>query len=159
MGLYQRSARPLHVRYAGFNAIFAIAPLGFQEIFVNFRLISKPFAPAVLLAQAVLLAPLWTNTAIGQTASTGSPPAAAIQATGNPPATYRSAFENYQPYTDEKVVNWQEANDNTGRIGGWRAYAKEAAQPAQAPQRPEAPPTPTNSPAPQPDPHPGHGKP
>ena len=158
MGLYQRPARPLPVRYAGFVAIFAIAPLGFQEIFVNFRLISKPFTPAVLLAHAVLLAPLWTNPAIGQTASR---PAAASQPTGTAPASYRSAFEDYKPYTDEKVVNWQEANDNTGRIGGWRAYAKEAAQPVQALQRSEAPPTPTptNSPAPQPDPHAGHGKP
>ena len=45
------------------------------------------------------------------------------------PPPYRSALEGYQPYTDEKIVNWKEANDNTGRIGGWREYAKEASEP------------------------------
>ena len=52
--------------------------------------------------------------------------------TPTPPA-YRSALEGYQSYTDEKVVDWKEANDNTGRIGGWREYAKEAAE-AQTPE-------------------------
>lgn len=40
---------------------------------------------------------------------------------------FKSAFEGYQPYTDDKTGNWKEANDTTARIGGWRAYAKEAA--------------------------------
>ena len=123
--------------------------------------ISKPFRPAVLLAQAVLLVALWTNTAaIGQTASTDSTasrPAAASTVTSSAAATYRSTFEDYKPYTDEKVINWKQANDNTGRIGGWRAYAKEAQQPAQALQQPEAPTTPAL--APKPNPHAGHGKP
>ena len=39
---------------------------------------------------------------------------------------YKSAFEGYQPFTDDKTVNWKEANDNVARIGGWRAYAKQA---------------------------------
>ena len=63
------------------------------------------------------------------------------------PPAYRSALEGYQPYTDEKTVNWKEANDTAGRIGGWRAYAKQAA-------RPETPDT-----AAKPDPHAGHAKP
>jgi hypothetical protein len=44
------------------------------------------------------------------------------------PPPYRSALEGYQRYTDEKTVNWKEANDATARIGGWREYAKEASQ-------------------------------
>ena len=44
------------------------------------------------------------------------------------PPPYRSALEGYQPYTEEKIVNWKEANDNAGRIGGWREYAKEASE-------------------------------
>ncbi|MDB5870533.1 MAG: hypothetical protein JWP96_2865 [Polaromonas sp.] len=48
------------------------------------------------------------------------------------PPAYRSALEGYQPYTEEKTVNWKEANDTTRRIGGWREYAKEASQ-AQTP--------------------------
>lgn len=57
-------------------------------------------------------------------------PAATEQAA--PPA-YRSALAGYQRYTEEKTVNWKEANDAVARIGGWRAYAKEASQP-QAPE-------------------------
>ena len=59
-------------------------------------------------------------------------PAAASPASGAvppSPLTYRSAFEGYKPYTDDKLLNWKEVNDTTGRIGGWRAYAKEARQP------------------------------
>ena len=59
-------------------------------------------------------------------------PAAASPASGVAPASpliYRSAFEGYKPYTDDKLLNWKEVNDTTGRIGGWRVYAKEARQP------------------------------
>lgn len=47
-----------------------------------------------------------------------------------PPFAYKSAFEGFQAYTEEKTADWKQANDTTARIGGWRAYAKEAAQPA-----------------------------
>ena len=53
-----------------------------------------------------------------------------------PPPAFRSAMDGYKPYTEESTVNWKEANDSTARIGGWRAYAKEARQA----QTPEAPP-------------------
>ena len=43
-------------------------------------------------------------------------------------AGFQSALEGYKPYTEEKTVNWKAANDTTAQIGGWRAYAKEAAQ-------------------------------
>ncbi|MGE3347746.1 MAG: hypothetical protein AB7I35_09960 [Ramlibacter sp.] len=78
-------------------------------------------------------------------AQTPTPPATA-QAALHPaaPPAFRSALEDYQPYTDEKTLNWKEANDLTARIGGWRAYAREAQQPA-APGGPVAP-----------DPHAGH---
>lgn len=46
-----------------------------------------------------------------------------------PAPVYRSAFEGYKSYTDEKTGNWVEANDTVGKIGGWRVYAKEARQP------------------------------
>ena len=45
------------------------------------------------------------------------------------PPVFSSVFDGYQPYTEEKTANWRQANDNTARIGGWRAYAKEAAEP------------------------------
>ena len=66
-------------------------------------------------------------------------PAAARPAL-TPPA-FQSALESYQPYTDDNIVDWKAANDTTARIGGWRAYAKEASAPA-------VPATPAASPAP-----------
>jgi len=38
---------------------------------------------------------------------------------------YKSAIGSYQAYVDQEVLSWREANDRVGRIGGWRAYAKE----------------------------------
>ena len=57
----------------------------------------------------------------------------------NPPPTklqYTSALNSYQGYTDQAVQSWREANDRVGRIGGWRAYAKEAATGQPAPDTP-----------------------
>lgn len=51
---------------------------------------------------------------------------------------YRSAISTYQPYTDQQVQSWREANDLVGRIGGWRAYAKEKLETEQAKPVPEA---------------------
>ena len=49
------------------------------------------------------------------------------------PVTFQSAFDGYQPYSDDKTGNWKAANDTTAQIGGWRAYAKEASAPAVQP--------------------------
>lgn len=75
------------------------------------------------------------------TAAAPSPAAsAAAQRQARPEARpaprelYRSAFDGYPPFNDPPAVSWREANDTVGRIGGWRAYAREAqgapAQPA-----------------------------
>jgi hypothetical protein len=45
------------------------------------------------------------------------------------PTVYRSAFDQYRKHTEQKVESWKGANDNVGRIGGWRTYAREAQQP------------------------------
>ncbi len=50
-----------------------------------------------------------------------------------PAAAYRPVFGGYQPYTDQTVGNWREANDAVGRIGGWREYAREAETPVPTP--------------------------
>lgn len=49
------------------------------------------------------------------------------------PAQHRSALSAYRPQADVPVGSWKEANERVNRIGGWRAYAREAAQPASAP--------------------------
>ena len=79
--------------------------------------------PAVWLVSLFSLSQI----AVAQTPAQASPTPGATQQ-ASPPA-YRSAFEGYKPYTDDKLLDWKGANDNTGRIGGWRVYAKEARQP------------------------------
>ena len=98
------------------------------------------------------LACLALLTAIGVSAQTRPTPAT--------PQTDRSAFETYQPFTEEKLLPWKDANDTVGHVGGWKAYAREAqgesvgapAAPAN-PANPDRPPTPAS-----PDPHAGHGE-
>lgn len=46
-----------------------------------------------------------------------------------PRAAHASSLAQYRRMTDEKVGSWREANDNVGRIGGWRTYLREAQQP------------------------------
>lgn len=41
---------------------------------------------------------------------------------------YTSVFKNYQPYTEEEIIPWQQANATVEKIGGWKVYAKEASQ-------------------------------
>jgi hypothetical protein len=45
-----------------------------------------------------------------------------------PRLTHESAFKHYRGQRDEKLRGWKDANDEVGRIGGWRAYAREAQQ-------------------------------
>ena len=72
-----------------------------------------------------------------------------------PPALHRSAFAFYRAVGDAPAAGWREANDIVARIGGWRAYAREA----QAPAPMVAPPVPAPAASPSPGGHQGHGKP
>lgn len=66
----------------------------------------------------------WLLCALGVT-----PVAAQPAAPSNPPLVipvYRSAFETYKPYTEQSVATWRDSNDTAARVGGWRAYAREA---------------------------------
>lgn len=49
-----------------------------------------------------------------------------------PALVYRSALTGYRRLSDDEPVPWREANDTVGRIGGWRAYAREASEPERA---------------------------
>lgn len=59
-----------------------------------------------------------------------------------PTVQFESALRNYTPFTDEKIVPWKQSNDTVRQVGGWRVYAREAAQP--------------DAPADTADPHQGH---
>ncbi|HEU4459927.1 MAG TPA: hypothetical protein VFR90_12465 [Methylibium sp.] len=57
-----------------------------------------------------------------------------------PAVTYRSSLTGYQRHAEQPVGSWRQANETVNRGGGWRAYAREAAQPdAPAPSAPSAP--------------------
>lgn len=46
-----------------------------------------------------------------------------------PPLVYRSGLRSYRRLDPNAALSWREANDQVGRIGGWRAYAREANAP------------------------------
>ncbi|MEP7083608.1 MAG: hypothetical protein ABI854_02635 [Betaproteobacteria bacterium] len=81
-----------------------------------------------------------------------------------PAVVYQSSFEGYRPLSEEKVGSWRTANDEVGRIGGWRAYAREGrnADAAVAGPAVKAPGAPADKPAESdtakrvPDGHSGH---
>ena len=84
-------------------------------------------------------------------AQTASPAAAPAQ-----PRTYQSAFEGYRPFQAGEVQDWRKSNNTVREAGGWRAYAREMSDAAQAPAAGASGP---QSGAPQPpkaDPHSGH---
>jgi len=113
--------------------------------------VSWPFAVFALIA-------------LPATAQVNTPPAAPTTANAKTSATaalpYPSAFEGYQSFTEEKVQPWKESNTTVKEIGGWRAYAKEVAEPeAKGGQTPAAPSAAApRAPAAPADPHAGHGK-
>lgn len=49
-----------------------------------------------------------------------------------PAVAYESALRRHRRSADEPPIAWREANDTAARIGGWRAYAREAQQPEAA---------------------------
>lgn len=49
-----------------------------------------------------------------------------------PAAVYESAFTQYRAQPQQRLSSWKEANDEVSRIGGWRSYAREAAEAAPA---------------------------
>ena len=108
---------------------------------------SSQFAPrAVAVALNLFAVGAFAQTPHNHAAMVEAKPVAAVIVA--PVATralgYESVFARYKSYRDEKTGSWREANDTVERIGGWRAYAKEA-------QQPEAP-APAKS-----NPHAGHG--
>jgi hypothetical protein len=87
-----------------------------------------------------------------------------------PPTQYKSPFKDYRPLGDDKRIPWKAANDEVGKIGGWRVYLREAqevskAAPELTPATTPAPSTPKVPPGnslvpdkPKPSEHAGHGQ-
>jgi hypothetical protein len=77
-----------------------------------------------------------------------------------PASTYSSPLARYRPAGETKLGSWQEVNETVTRIGGWRAYAREASQPEPAGPPGASHPAPAAAPAPARAasmPTPGHG--
>ena len=49
-----------------------------------------------------------------------------------PALALRSSLSRYQAFTEAEVAPWRETNDTVRQRGGWRAYAREAREPASA---------------------------
>jgi hypothetical protein len=72
------------------------------------------------------------GSALAQAAPRPAPAADPLDPAASVPAqVYRSSLANdYRRLRVEPAVPWRDANETVGRIGGWRAYAREAAEPA-----------------------------
>lgn len=72
-----------------------------------------------------------------------------------PATVHVSAFATYRAAGEPQVGGWKEANDTVARMGGWRAYAREATAPTPAVVAPAAAAAASRSPAGKPG-QPGH---
>ena len=80
-----------------------------------------PLAYAQAQSPAKVLAPLSV-----QRADPVDPKAAV------PALAYRSSLSRYQAFTEPDVAPWPATNELVRQRGGWRAYAREAREPASA---------------------------
>lgn len=113
-----------------------------------------PISPALW---AFAVSALFALPAMAQN-NTSAPPPQSVAAPA--PLPYTSALQGYLPFAEEKLRPWKESNATVEKIGGWRTYAKEAAEPeAKSSQTPSASPAAApKAPAAPADPHAGHGK-
>ena len=75
---------------------------------------------------AFVTLPTGAQTATTKPADASKPPAGQASDAAPSSSTYRSAFDGFRRFADQPVGPWREANDTVGRVGGWRAYAREA---------------------------------
>lgn len=90
----------------------------------------------VVAAMALAIAPIVAPAQSARAASAAAT-AEAGAASRDALAPYRSTLRDYRRFEDEPVASWRQANDTVLRIGGWKAYAREA----QAAQRANPAPT------------------
>lgn len=91
--------------------------------------LSRLAAP-IALALAAMAVPAQASSSLPANGTASDPTQAQASV---PPVSHRSAFTRYRPLADVTPVPWREANETVNRIGGWRAYAREAAAPEETP--------------------------
>ncbi len=85
----------------------------------------------VLDSRTALTVLLWSVTAASSLAQPATPakrPDPADAQAAVPPLVYRSTVPQSAPPAEAQVGSWPKANETVWRIGGWRTYAREAAQ-------------------------------
>jgi hypothetical protein len=89
--------------------------------------------PGKLQAALLLAALAAPHAALAQAATRPDPldPQAHVS-----PLRHVSSLARDRRPGEDPPVGWREANDTVARIGGWRAYAREAQQPSVAPAKP-----------------------
>jgi hypothetical protein len=97
---------------------------------------SRSCSAAIALVVAAFWSPMTASAADASTADRSAGPTVA----------YESAFKDYRRYADEPVTSWTSSNDVVGKIGGWRAYARESGASRSGPST-TTPPTVAPSPA------------
>ena len=97
----------------------------------------KPFVlpiAAALLLSTSLPAEAQAVSAVSATradpADAGAPAARTV---------HQSSFAGYRGFAEQEIADWRESNDNVGRIGGWRAYARESQDAGAAAKKSAAP--------------------
>jgi hypothetical protein len=98
------------------------------------HLLFRPCAPRPLRRSlAALLAAATLPLAVVAEPAPRARPDPADPTAAVPSATYASSLARYRRHAEQPVRSWRDANETVNRIGGWRAYAREAASP-QPPQ-------------------------
>ena len=102
----------------------ALLPLPALAAALSLAGVSLVYAPAYAQAPSPTVVP--ERPAVHR-ADPADPKAAA------PASVYRSSLSRYQAFTEPEVASWRETNDLVRQRGGWRAYAREAREPASPP--------------------------
>jgi hypothetical protein len=105
---------------------------------INFNGCEMSLRKTVATFYLVLSAVSFALPSIATAQSSLPSPASGSELKASTPDVFRSALEGYKNHTEEKIVSWKEANDMTARVGGWRAYAKEASGAEAVPAEPAA---------------------
>lgn len=69
----------------------------------------------------VISVALWSG--VTTAFSTADPANAAALASS---IQYQSPFRDYRPMGEDKLTSWKAANEEVGKIGGWRVYSRES---------------------------------
>lgn len=130
--------------YQSASSSYPAPPAQKWDDFLNYEVFMASFCrlPSVALPWLLLLTGAWAQTPAAPPANHPVPVVRDVPIGGAtvPDSAgglrYISVLGQYQPYAEQAPTPWPQANATVQRIGGWRAYAKEAAAPPVVPSAP-----------------------